>query len=473
MGVLLVLNEVELTADPGGEVTLELQLRNTGAVVDQFTLELVGDATEWAEITPKIVNLFPDSESTAQLVFKPPKSSDVLAGEVPFAVRALSREDPEGSVVEEGTVTVQPFTEITAEIVPHGSRGAFRGRHKLAVDNRSNIPVPVDVRLLDAKNELDLKIRPASQVLVPGTATLFPLKAIPKKRFLRGTQKTLPFQALVTGEGFEPVTADAAMVQEQILPKWLPKTLAALFALAVTLGILWVTVLKPVLKTEAQNAAQQQTSNLTAGVSAAQSQAAAANSQAAKANTSVNDTNKQLEAKGLITPPPGAPKPTSGSVPTPTPTNAGTGPQPGANPQPSTNPQTGPTPAPGGGPTSNPSPATNQASVALQGDAPPNSSGQYTYFTTDPQSAPWVISDVLISNAAGDQGFVQLQINHGGQVTNFTPVLTLNLADFVTQDEHFVQPIAVHPGDTVSFGVDCTNTAKSCRPLAYLSTGVQ
>ena len=49
--------------------------------------------------------------------FAPPRSADVVAGQVPFGVRVFSSEDPSGSVVEEGVIDVAPFVDVTAEMV--------------------------------------------------------------------------------------------------------------------------------------------------------------------------------------------------------------------------------------------------------------------------------------------------------------------------------------------------------------------
>jgi hypothetical protein len=473
MGVFLELTETELSAEPGETVSCDLDVRNTGAVVDQITLELIGDANKWGEITPKIINLFPGDETTAEVVFKPPKSSDVLAGDFPFAIRAVPREDPEGSMVEEGTVTVEPFIEITTEIIPHASRGAFRGRHKLAVDNRGNIPVPVEISLLDSKNDLEFKHRVPTRPLEPGTATLFPLRAIPKKRFLKGKQKTHAFKATVTGEDFDPVTADAAMVQDQILPTWLPKVLAGLLAMAVALTVLWFTVLKPVLKSEAQTAATQDTQSLNASVQSdsteaavADSAAAAANSKAQAANNQAGVANKVLQGLGEEAPT-ATDSPSAGSGSSASGQNSGASANSGTNGNSGTNRNSG-----SAGSSATPTPAGVPTSISIQSNAAAGHAGTYqTKSFAVPAGTAYLISDILLSNAAGDHGYVEISIDHASGST--TQILTLNLADFVSQEEHFVEPIPAQPGDQVVLGVDCTNTSTACSPLAYFSASAQ
>src|SRR6266511_26209 len=121
MGVTAHLNNPHLGVEPGGETACEVQVRNAGSVVDQFTVDVVGFARDWAVIEPPTINLFPGAEATARVLFRPPRSSEVQAGPVPFGVRVLSREDPRGSVVEEGVVDVAPFADLKVELVPSGS----------------------------------------------------------------------------------------------------------------------------------------------------------------------------------------------------------------------------------------------------------------------------------------------------------------------------------------------------------------
>src|SRR6202162_4455730 len=92
------------TVTPGGEAFTEVRIRNSGTVVDQFTLEVLGDASAWAIVEPAVVPLFPGAEAVARVKFKPPKSPSVLAKAIPFAVRVQSREDSRASLVEEGVV---------------------------------------------------------------------------------------------------------------------------------------------------------------------------------------------------------------------------------------------------------------------------------------------------------------------------------------------------------------------------------
>ena len=54
----------------GAEVTARLQVRNTGRVVDEFSFEIVGRASEWTTVDPAVLPLFPGDEGTVEGKFR-------------------------------------------------------------------------------------------------------------------------------------------------------------------------------------------------------------------------------------------------------------------------------------------------------------------------------------------------------------------------------------------------------------------
>ncbi len=112
MGAIVRLSSDALEVVPGTDVSLQVTVRNTGTVVDQFAIDVLGDAAQWATVEPATLSLFPAAEGAVTIRFAAPRSSSVAAGDIPFAVRASSHEDPQGSAVEEGTLTVHAFSDL-------------------------------------------------------------------------------------------------------------------------------------------------------------------------------------------------------------------------------------------------------------------------------------------------------------------------------------------------------------------------
>ncbi|TJZ90551.1 COG1470 family protein, partial [Actinacidiphila oryziradicis] len=132
MSLWTSLEPASATVDPGSTTTVRLRLRNTGDVVDEYRFTPVGDIAPYITVEPPTIRLYPGTTGTVQLTFAPPRTPDATAGPNPYAVQIVPTEHPEATTVPEGNLTITPFTEIRAELVPHTVKGRFRGRPKLA-----------------------------------------------------------------------------------------------------------------------------------------------------------------------------------------------------------------------------------------------------------------------------------------------------------------------------------------------------
>jgi hypothetical protein len=264
-------------------------VRNTGSVVDQYTIDVVGNSVDWTRVEPKVVNLLPGADVEVTITFAPAKSPEVPAGVVPFGIRVISREDPGGSAVAEGTIEVAPFSDIQIELVPRQSTGRRRGKHQVAIDNNGNQPSTVQVNATDEEEALDFRLDHTVAAIEPGAAAFIRLRAVPEKRFLKGADRQHPFVVTVVPSNAEPVATRGTMTQKQLLPPWLLPALALLAVVAIAAVVLYETLLKPQIKSEAQDAAKKaaksQESSLASAASSAQSAAAAASSAAQAAES--------------------------------------------------------------------------------------------------------------------------------------------------------------------------------------------
>ena len=172
MGVRAVISANSSQVQPGGSAVVTVTIRNTGAVVDHFHVDVLGDATQWATVTPATLPLFPDAQGLVTIDFRPPRSSAVRAGSVPFGVRVASEVNAGDATVEEGTLEVGVFTGLKAEMVPEISRARRVGRHQIACDNLGNTPLTLGFRGTDPENTLRFDFRPRNPVGQPGTATI-------------------------------------------------------------------------------------------------------------------------------------------------------------------------------------------------------------------------------------------------------------------------------------------------------------
>lgn len=252
MGSAALLETRSVAVDPGMEAVASIRVRNTGTVVDQFTLSILGDPQAWSTVEPLTLSLFPGAEETARITFRPPRSADVPAGEMPFGVRVDSKEDPAGDVVEEGVLAIGAFTDTFAELAPRTSRGSRSASHDLAVDNRGNIRLNAQITASDPDKALDFDLQPPGVVADPGTAAISKVAVKPRKRFWRGPPKTHPFRVEVLSPGSPAVGVDGTMLQEAMLPPNALRVLIAALAILVIAVLAYLFLLKPSIESIAR-----------------------------------------------------------------------------------------------------------------------------------------------------------------------------------------------------------------------------
>lgn len=434
VGVSVSLDSAVVEADPGTETAFVFRVENTGMVVDSILLDVLGDAREWAQAEPARLNLLPGTQEQARILFRPPRSASLPAGEVPFAVRAMSSEDPAGSVIEEGVVRVEAFSDLAVELVPKTASGRRMARQRLIVENRGNQPDEVTIGAEDPDAVLSFRIRPAAATVRPGTATFVRFRPVPRRRFLKGPSKTLAFQAYVLPARAEPVTANGAMLQRQMMPEWLLPVLAVGAAVAAVVVALWFTLLKPTIQSAATQAVSQQTQQLAASAQKASNAADQANQAARQAGSMAAAALGGGQAGRTATPT----KKPAGPKPSTAPSAIGAK-KAGATGSPSTT-------------ASPPAGAASPVSGFLQADAAPGPAyAAYSYSLA--KGSTLNVSDIVLENPMGDSGL--LQIRAGGRT-----LFEFGLADFRSVDYHFVQALQFTPAAPLTLAVQCADAGR-------------
>ncbi len=424
MGAIAQLSTSSLDVEPGRGASIALTVRNTGSVVDRFTFSVVGGASSWATFSPDTLSLFPEASGTVNVLFAPPREPSVVAGPMPFGVRVVSSEDPAGSVVEEGTLNVAPFSNISAELLPRIARGRRSAKADVAVDNRSNCAYRAELAGSDPAAALMVSFNPAVVDVPPGGVGFVKLRIKPKHTFWRGPATTKAFRVTLTnapvgtpvstdpgGEGAAPVASphqaetfvDGSMLQESILPSWIFKALAALVALVVLAVILWFTLLKPQIR-----------------------------------QTAKNEVKNQLAAAGITS---------TSSVPS---GSGGGGSGSGGG---------------GGGGTSSTtlaksgggSSTVSSAGVTVNGTSQATGNGTLNVYKV-PTGHVLQITDILVENSAGNTGTISI-------ARSGTTLMQWSLANFRDLDYHWIAPTVFGAGTTMQVVV--TGCPAACSPGIY------
>lgn len=246
MRMTATLDVPSFTLEPGAEGGVRLTVRNDSDVVEEYILRVVGPLEPWADAQPDRFSLYPGQEATAEVQFRPPRSSSFPAGEFKYGVHILPREHPEGAELPEGTVDVLPFHETTGEIMPRMSRGKVGARHNVAVDNRGNVPVTVDLAGSDPGDLLEFVLRPSELTIEPGTVQFTAVRVRPAEKIWRGTPATHSFAVTATPSDGLPILLEGNHVQDPMLPWRAIKAVLCLLLLALALTVGWHVMVESV-----------------------------------------------------------------------------------------------------------------------------------------------------------------------------------------------------------------------------------
>ncbi|MFF1508518.1 peptidoglycan-binding protein [Streptomyces sp. NPDC058326] len=234
------LDPAEVTVEPGARAGARLRVRNTGDTVEEYRLSLVGKPSGWSRVEPDVLRLYPGSEGTAEISFAPPRSSDVEAGPVAYGIRVDPRENGAARDVVEGRLTITPFTETRAELLPPSLLGRFRGRARIAVDNLGNTPLTASLVARDDANRLTFDVRPNSVQIAPGRAAFGELVVRPEAVRWTGAEESHRFTVAVRRAGDDTtLDLDATFDQRPVLGNWLMVVGGLLLTAVIAFVVLW------------------------------------------------------------------------------------------------------------------------------------------------------------------------------------------------------------------------------------------
>ncbi|WP_109004679.1 hydrolase [Streptomyces rishiriensis] len=256
MSLWTSLEPSSVTVDPGSRATVRLRVRNTGDVVDEYRCEPVGNVAPWVTVEPQTLRLYPGTTGTVELTFAPPRTPDATAGPHPYAVRITPTEHPDAVTVPEGNLTVTPFTEVRAELVPPTVKGRFRGRPRLAVDNLGNTRVTASLSGSDTGDRLSYDLKPGSVQIEPGRAVFVDTTLRPRRIIWFGSKEEQPYTLNVQRSGAVPLAVDGTFVQRGFLPRWLATALSLTVALAIAFVMIWLAYKPQVRSLASEKVAQ-------------------------------------------------------------------------------------------------------------------------------------------------------------------------------------------------------------------------
>ncbi|TYK51325.1 hydrogenase expression protein [Actinomadura decatromicini] len=239
MSIWSSLDPASATVDPGAAATVTLRLRNTTDLVEEYRVSVAGGPAVWAAVEPRSLRLYPGTTGAVEITFRPPRTPDAPAGGHPFAVEVIPTEQPGDKTVVEGHLTVTPFTEVRAELLPHTVAGRFRAKPKFALDNLGNTRLTASLTGKDNTGQLGFELHPANVQVDPGRAAWVQGRIRPGSITWFGQRESHPYTVNVLRSGVEPVEVGGVFVQRAVMPRWLLGFMGVLVSAAVAFTIAW------------------------------------------------------------------------------------------------------------------------------------------------------------------------------------------------------------------------------------------
>jgi hypothetical protein len=207
MDPVLALEDDLRNVEPGGEAQVSATVRNVGDLVEQYRLEVLGEAARWSRVMPRQISVLPGGSEEKQvvIVFRPPASPVTVAGDVPFGLRCVSLEAPDRCAVVEGDLVVGAVVGLAARLETVTPAARWTGRYRAVMENTGSVAVRLRLDASDSRRVLRFAVAPPEITVEPGRSTTAYLKVQPRQPMLRGKHLTHPFSV-----GYRAVDGDRA-----------------------------------------------------------------------------------------------------------------------------------------------------------------------------------------------------------------------------------------------------------------------
>jgi hypothetical protein len=249
---VVTLEPTRVAVEPGGQASVTVTVFNPGTVVEGYDVSVVSTLDmPWATAVPATLSVYPQQEASATITFAPPRGPQTPGGSFPFGVRLTSQVDPDRAAVAEGDLDIAAVSGLQASLTPVTSKGRWRGRHVLQVDNWGNSPVRLRLDATDPEQGLGFLVSPPVLEVPLGGQGYARIKVRTRHPMLRGSEQRLPFQVACEPESAEPPsgpravtsTADRPVVdgvfrQRPILDRWVVLAASLLLAGIIAL-VVW------------------------------------------------------------------------------------------------------------------------------------------------------------------------------------------------------------------------------------------
>lgn len=194
---LLVMRDAQLRAEPGQYTVTSAEIRNPGAIVETYTLQILGPAAAWVDVSPEYVSLFPGDGEDVTVTLQPPLSSRIVAGTYAIGLQATSQVRPESTITGEFIATVPAFYRFRCVFGQSSFTVRTKATMLVQVTNEGNSTVTYKITAEDPEGYLNVEPRTPSITLAPGESRWIEVQVKVAPKLLGSSFETRSFLVTV------------------------------------------------------------------------------------------------------------------------------------------------------------------------------------------------------------------------------------------------------------------------------------
>ena len=243
---------------PGTSAVFQLTIVNLGDTTESFSLAPVGLAAGWTTIRPGSVTLFGGSQEVVDVEVHPPLLPSTTAGPTALTVRIVPQSDPDDVGSSETTLQVGPTFTRRLHMLQPALRARRTAVYEMMLENQGNTQASCRLHLLDPTGRVDGDFDPPAVGVEPGASSLVRLKLHANRLQWQRRSRTVQFSIDADQPGCPTASAPVTFVQASMVPERLFGRLLAALATAAVLGLVWAALVKPAIRTAADDAVTKQ-----------------------------------------------------------------------------------------------------------------------------------------------------------------------------------------------------------------------
>lgn len=217
MSVSVRLGTDLLPVDAGVSTPLDIEIANQTDATDQYELTVEGLDPEWTAVPVPSFSVSSRDIQTQKVFFKPPRTSESLAGNYPFVVKVRSLESGETRVTQ-GVLQIKPYHHMSMEILPKkGTYSPVKRRNVFhaTLVNLGNTEHMMQFMGSDPEDSLNYEF-PGEQISVgPGQQKDVRIVVLPTERRPLSSSRLHGFQISARSMDTPSVSASAQAQLEQ------------------------------------------------------------------------------------------------------------------------------------------------------------------------------------------------------------------------------------------------------------------